>query len=368
MTTITDFPFCGLLTITLDPKGRVRCAAVLPAGSNAWPLAVRRPEAYQVATIRWPAQVPPVGGCFTDCPIMPPAAPPTAVPTGPATTAPMIAPASTPTAVEFCASAGAERATVIESEASTLRKQCKRDFSVRTKTNDSASDRLAAASTSVLARIGPALAGDIQTIKRKSTGVGSKNGYCFREDNLTAQGGRRQADELSDKFDDVVLPETAATFGADARRQLALHSTPLAGISHTIFAGPASAGWRACQRDNLCLRDGRYLSNRRLANLASPVTVVATFEPGSACDDVVDRDEQNSDHRSSVRPRKGADLRESKRRTDFAVRDVYTQIGAVIQRPDVHHPEDLHSFDSVDQHRGKPALTAKNQRIYAGTG
>jgi hypothetical protein len=185
MTTITDFPFCGLLTITLDPKGRVRCAAVLPAGSNAWPLAVRRPEAYQVATIRWPAHVPPVGGCCTECPIMPPAAPPTAAPTGPATTAPMIAPAPTPTAVEFCASAGAERATVIESEASTLRKQCKRDSSVRTRTILTApAIRLAAASTSVLARIEPALAGGIRTIKRKSTGVGSKNGCRFREDNL----------------------------------------------------------------------------------------------------------------------------------------------------------------------------------------
>src|SRR4029079_12854295 len=45
ITTVTEFPFCGLLTVTRDPKGSVRCAAVYPLGWKGWPLAVRRPEA-----------------------------------------------------------------------------------------------------------------------------------------------------------------------------------------------------------------------------------------------------------------------------------------------------------------------------------
>jgi hypothetical protein len=71
---------------------------------------------------------------------------------------------------------------VIESEASTLRKQCKRDFSVRTRTILTAP----AIALQQLARRS-ALAADIRTIKRKSTGVGSKNGCRSREDNLTAR-------------------------------------------------------------------------------------------------------------------------------------------------------------------------------------
>jgi hypothetical protein len=42
-TTVTDNPFCGLLTVSCDPKGSVRCAAVIPRDANACPLAVRRP-------------------------------------------------------------------------------------------------------------------------------------------------------------------------------------------------------------------------------------------------------------------------------------------------------------------------------------
>ena len=42
--TVTDLPFSGLVTVTCDPKGSERCAAVKPPELKAWPLAVRRPE------------------------------------------------------------------------------------------------------------------------------------------------------------------------------------------------------------------------------------------------------------------------------------------------------------------------------------
>src|ERR1039457_6740238 len=58
MTTVTDCPLRGLVTVTRDPNGRVRCAAVWLPGLNVWPLAVRRPEAYQVATTCRPAHLP----------------------------------------------------------------------------------------------------------------------------------------------------------------------------------------------------------------------------------------------------------------------------------------------------------------------
>ena len=45
ITTVTDLPFSGFVTVTRDPKGIVRCAAAYPLGSNLSPLAVRRPEA-----------------------------------------------------------------------------------------------------------------------------------------------------------------------------------------------------------------------------------------------------------------------------------------------------------------------------------
>src|SRR6185295_4473240 len=35
ITTVTDVPFLGLVTVTRDPNGSVRCAAVYPLGSNA---------------------------------------------------------------------------------------------------------------------------------------------------------------------------------------------------------------------------------------------------------------------------------------------------------------------------------------------
>ena len=44
MTTVTDEPFCGFVTVTRDPKGSVRCAAVISPDESACPLAVRRPE------------------------------------------------------------------------------------------------------------------------------------------------------------------------------------------------------------------------------------------------------------------------------------------------------------------------------------
>ena len=34
ITTVTDLPFWGFVTVTRDPKGRVRCAAAYPLGSN----------------------------------------------------------------------------------------------------------------------------------------------------------------------------------------------------------------------------------------------------------------------------------------------------------------------------------------------
>jgi len=44
MTTVTDDPFCGFVTVTRDPKGSVRCAAVISPDANACPFAVRRPD------------------------------------------------------------------------------------------------------------------------------------------------------------------------------------------------------------------------------------------------------------------------------------------------------------------------------------
>jgi hypothetical protein len=35
ITTVTDDPFCGFVTVTRDPKGSVRCAAVIPPEANA---------------------------------------------------------------------------------------------------------------------------------------------------------------------------------------------------------------------------------------------------------------------------------------------------------------------------------------------
>ena len=44
ITTVTDFPLRGFVTVTCEPNGSVRCAAVLPLALKAWPLAVCPPE------------------------------------------------------------------------------------------------------------------------------------------------------------------------------------------------------------------------------------------------------------------------------------------------------------------------------------
>lgn len=44
MVTVTDAPFCGFVTVTCEPNGKVRCAAVIPPGAKVFPLAVRLPE------------------------------------------------------------------------------------------------------------------------------------------------------------------------------------------------------------------------------------------------------------------------------------------------------------------------------------
>ena len=49
--TVTDRPFAGLVTVTCDPNGSERCAAVIPAALKDAPLAVLLPEEYQAATI-----------------------------------------------------------------------------------------------------------------------------------------------------------------------------------------------------------------------------------------------------------------------------------------------------------------------------
>src|SRR6266478_5511307 len=43
MTTVTDLPVLGFVTVSRVPNGRVRWAAVIPWGSNRCPLAVRWP-------------------------------------------------------------------------------------------------------------------------------------------------------------------------------------------------------------------------------------------------------------------------------------------------------------------------------------
>jgi hypothetical protein len=57
MTTTTETPVRGLLTLTLVPNGSDLCAAVRPSGRNAWPLAVDPLELYWVAFIEEPGQV-----------------------------------------------------------------------------------------------------------------------------------------------------------------------------------------------------------------------------------------------------------------------------------------------------------------------
>src|SRR3977135_1689077 len=36
ITTVTDLPFCGFVTVTCDPKGSVRCAAAFALGLKLW--------------------------------------------------------------------------------------------------------------------------------------------------------------------------------------------------------------------------------------------------------------------------------------------------------------------------------------------
>src|ERR1700722_9574703 len=61
--TVTDFPVLGLVTITLDPIGKVLEAAVISSGSNTSPLAVRRPA----ISSPWYDALTEAVGCARDC-------------------------------------------------------------------------------------------------------------------------------------------------------------------------------------------------------------------------------------------------------------------------------------------------------------
>ncbi len=58
ISTLTDWPLRGFVTVIREPNGMVRWAAVCPFGLKAASLAVRRPDWYQVATTRLPTQLP----------------------------------------------------------------------------------------------------------------------------------------------------------------------------------------------------------------------------------------------------------------------------------------------------------------------